>query len=120
MAKENGEIDLDYVNSIQKPPKWIIERANERFKNCHSQAEIQELIIGVSMTPDGVKDQENPSIAKTKWRPTYVPENVLDCAIHNQQFGQDQIAVMKIGYQQMFDSIGKLYHPKIRRGSADG
>ena len=107
MSKENGEIDLDYVNSIQKPPKWIIERANERFRDCHSQAEIQELIIGVSMTPDGVKDQDNPSIAKTKWRPTYVPESVLDQAIHNQNFGQDQITAMKIGYHQMFDSLGK-------------
>ena len=105
---------MDYVNSIQKPPKWIINRANEKFKTCHTQAEIQELIVGVSMTPDGVKDEDNISLSKSKWRPTYVPESVLDQAIHNQDFGQDQVTAMKIGYHQMFDSLGKKNDNRVR------
>ena len=105
VSKENGEIDREYINSIQKSPKWIIERAIEKFKNFSTQAEIQEMLIGVTLMPDNEID--NDSISKTKWRPMYVPESVLDQAINNQNFGEDQIVALKIGYKKLFDSLGE-------------
>ena len=112
MSKENGEIDREYINSIQKSPKWIIERAIEKFKNFSTQAEIQEMLIGVTLMPDN--EMDNGSISKTKWRPMYVPESVLDQAINNQNFGEDQVVALKIGYKKLFDSLGKnlLYFAK--------
>ena len=113
VSKSDGELDTDYINSIQKPPEWIIKRAMDKFKNFHTQAEIQEMLVGVAMTPDGVKIGQNDSISKTKWRPTYVPEEVLDDAINNQTFGNEQLVALKIGYRQFFESLGKFsgaYH----------
>ena len=105
MSKENGEMNVEYINSIQKSPKWVVEKAKEKFQKFTSQAEIQEMLVGVTMTPEGVND--DTSISKTKWRPMYVPESVLDQAINNQIFGQEQIVALKIGYKKFFDSLGK-------------
>ena len=105
MSKENGEIDRDYINSIQKTPKWIIEKAEEKFKKFNSQAEIQEMLVGVTLIPEDIEGGK--SISKTRWRPTYVAENILDQAINNQIFGEDQIVALKIGYKKLFDSLGK-------------
>ena len=94
VSKDNGEIDREYINSIQEPPKWVIEKAVEKFKRFNSQSEIQEMLIGVTMTPDDVTDDS--SISKTKWRPMYVPESVLDQAINNQKLNRIHRKIIKI------------------------
>ena len=118
VSKDNGEIDREYINSIQEPPKWVIEKAVEKFKRFNSQSEIQEMLIGVTMTPDGVTD--NSSISKTKWRSMYVPESVLDQAINNQNIGEEQMVALKIGYKKLFDTLGKYVYTRIRRRSEGG
>ena len=118
VSKDNGEIDREYINSIQEPPKWVIEKAVEKFKRFNSQSEIQEMLIGVTMTPDDVTDDS--SISKTKWRPMYVPESVLDQAINNQNIGEEQIVALKIGYKKLFDTLGKYVYTRIRRRSEGG
>ena len=118
VSKDNGELDMDYINSIKKPPRWVIDKAIEKLKRFTSQAEIQEMLIGVTMTPDGVID--HTSFSKTKWRPMYVPESVLDQMINNQDIGNEKMVALKIGYKKLFDSLGKYYCILIRKRSEGG
>ena len=106
MSKEDGEMDMDYVNSIKTTPKWVVEKTKAKLKQIHTQAEMQEWLISVGMTPEG---QQNDSNSKTKWRPMYISEDILDDIITDQNFGGEQVIALKVGYRQLFDSLGKFF-----------
>ena len=117
MSKEDGEMDMDYVNSIKTPPRWVVEKAKSKLKQIRTQAEMQEWLISVGMTPEG---QQNESNSKTKWRPMYISEDILDDIITDQNFGEEQIVAFKIGYRQLFDSLGKLFNITVESYGVGG
>ena len=102
------KVNLEYTNQFTDPPLWVIQKAKKKFHEIKSQSELQEMLVSVALTPDGVNSNDNNDHSKSQWSPTYVAEEVLDEIIREERFEEDQLIALKVGYRRFFDSIGKL------------
>ena len=106
LVQNNGQMDLIYASSIKKSPQWVVEKAGEKLKKCRTQTEVQELLVGVAVTPEGVNPEDNVSISRTKWRPTYISEEDIDRLIRKSSLSNDQILAIRKGYHELFTTLG--------------
>ena len=107
-TSENGELDMEYIDSIQSGTDFAKLQALKNIPSIQSMGELLEYLVSVKRNEHANVNEEG-RVSKSQWESIFVAPDFIDIMFHvNQQLRQHQYDRIKDGYKHIFNSMSKF------------
>ena len=104
----NGEIDADYIQSIEEPSDFAKQLAVNNIPQIRTSGELLEYLVSVKRNENADLTDER-RVSKTTWESTFIDINFIDIMCHvNRQIRESQFIRLELSYRQIFNSMSKF------------
>ena len=105
---QNGELNLDYVESVQTSTEFARNMAYFKLPDIQTTGELLEYLVGVKKN-EAAEADDITRVSNTKWEPVFIGLDELeDINRRNPRMREEQCVRLRNSFDQIFGSMSKF------------